>query len=62
MLLYHKTDLTNVKINMLIAELTRAEGRLAELHTRRTMPSFFMGMASEMCRAGLDRGRDVAQG
>ena len=47
---------------MLIAELTRAEGRLAELHTRRTMPSFFMGMASEMCRAGLDRGRDVAQG
>ena len=42
---------------LIIAELSLAEGPLAELHTYRTMPTFFMVMAS-----GMFRGRDVAQG
>ena len=45
---------------MVLAELSRAEGPLAELHTHRTMP--YRNVSRARSRAGLARRREVAQG
>ena len=50
-------DLAFCRLLLILAELSLAKSPLTELYTHRTIPMFFIVIAS-----GMFRGRDVAQG